>query len=493
MEVHSPVEDMTSFIQKVPQIVPESWCMKCQICCRFPDTKGVQTPTWSPLEAGWAQKTGGEPSWFRTTNESPALAPNLEPCGSVYHCPAFRMETNRCSIYSVRPLDCRLYPFVLTRDSGGTRVTLAMDMKCPFLQQHGMDPEVSAYSAELARYLETPEGIHYLKMNPDIVGSSWPEFVSVAALSSMTASLRRVNPPPHPALQPLMLENLSLLKEALTYRSHAYSGYTVAGLLGWSDLIQHWWASLEGAFCVFAEQAGGFFMPLPPLERNGFVASIDAAWEILQALNRGSEVSRIEGIEPEDAARFSRFRMASAEQEYLYRRLDLASLRGNRYRSQRGAINRCVRRVGPYRLRPFLQQQDIVPCLQLYTRWGIHRQQTAGETFPRALVRDGLFFHRRLMVNSVELGVTGRVLEADGKIIGYTFGAPVSNRSFCVFLEIVDPAVGGLPQLLFREFCRELGAYETVNAMGDSGLRGLQRAKISYRPIGTVDTLTAQG
>lgn len=497
MEVN--LQETLKFIQGVPQIVPQEWCLKCRICCRFPDsdTEKVQAPTWSPSEAQWAYEAGGEPSWFKKTDRSPSLLPRLHSCGEGCRCPAFKPESNTCSIYESRPLDCRLYPFVLTKDPSGAKVLLAMDTKCPYLEEHGEDSAVAAYSIELAGYLESPTGLAYLKTNPKIVGSAWPEFVNVAALSSITATVQPPLSPPHPALKPFTWADLPILEETLTWEARtrssrpAGSSYTLAGLFGWSDLIRYWWTRLDDSFCLFAEQAGGLFMPIPPL---GKVASrkVDrAAWEILVHVNQGAEVSRIEGIEPQETPRFldNGFQLKPGEPEYLYRREDLVHLRGDRYRSQRWETNK-FRRNFNYRIRPFLEG-DLIPCLQLYTAWGIERQQSTSDSFPKALIRDGLFFHRRLMMSQKDLGLTGRVLEVEGQIRGYTFGAPVSDQVFCVFLEIADRSFPGAAQVLFQEFSRELEPFPWINAMGDSGLATLRRAKLSYRPYATLVTLVA--
>ncbi len=477
-------KELDIFIRGLPQIVPEPWCLKCKICCRFPEPENAQLPTWSSRERQWAFQAGGAPSWFKAAADSPSLLPQLSPCGSGYRCPAFHEQTNGCSIYSERPLDCRLYPFVLTKDSGGTKAVLSVDTKCPYIQEHGSSPEVSAYTQTLARYLETPAGLEYLKTNPKIIGPSWPEYLSVASLPATTASVQPPPSPPHPALQPLTGDHRDLLRRVLTLRPHRFSGYTPAGLFGWSDLIRHWWADLEGIFCLFAEQAGGLFMPLPPLGETANRKAISACWEILVQANRGMEVSRIEGIEPEEEPTFQAlgFRIQPGESEYLYRREDLAALRGDRYRSQRGGINR-FRRQACFIFRPF-QESDLIPCLQLYTLWGIRHQQKGIDSFPKQLIRDGLFFHRRLMMSRQELGLTGRVLELEKRIVGYTFGAPVSPEIFCIFAEITDRKIPGSAAFIFREFCRELEPYALINAMGDEGLPGLKQAKISYRPIG---------
>lgn len=360
---------------------------------------------------------------------------------------------------------------------------LSMDMKCPYMEAHGSDPQVAAYAVELARYLEKEEGLAYLKTNPQLVGPTWPEFVAVAALPAVTQTVReRPQNPPYPDLKPFSFGDEALLREFLLKRPHTHSSYTVAGLLGWLDLIQIWGLELEGALCLFAEQAGAFYMPLPPLSDWIKPSTLKSCWEILTKLNQGNGVSRIEGIEPAQVNAFKSlgFQLKSSEPEYLYLRQELADLKGDPYRAKRWGVNRALR-LGSYVFRPF-EEKDLISCLQLYTHWGIQRQQMESEPYSKALIRDGLFFHRRLMMKGKAWNLSGWVLEVEGKIQGYTFAAAVNEDTIAILLEIVERQMTGLAQLIFRELCRQVTRYTWINAMGDSNLTGLRQAKESYHP-----------
>ncbi len=491
------MEELQKFILNLPQIVPESWCLECRVCCRFPATENVQTPFWSDLEAGWAKEKIPEArSWFKPEPPSPSLSARLVGCSeSGYRCPAFELGTNRCSIHAVKPLDCRLYPFVLASNPGETQVLLAMDSKCPFVERHREDPELAAYAARLVEYLDTETGMDYLKRNPKVVGPAWPEYLWVGALPRATGRIQGEPEyrPPHPSLRLLRDEDLPMLSEALRAAPHTASHYTLASILGWSDLLHPWWAPLDGGgLALFVEQAGSFFMPVPPLG-NPEAGPIRQAWGILEQLNsEASGVSRIEGVEESVLPLFETlgFSAARSENEYLYSVPALAGLRGDGYRSQRWAINRCSRSIG-FRIRPF-EQADLIPSLQLYTRWVIRRQKTASGD-PRRMLRDSLFYHRRLMMDRERLGLWGRVLESGGRVLAYTFGGPVSPETFCVFAEIADREAPGLAQTLFREFCREIekGGYRQLNGMGDAGLPSLRQAKRAYRPVAELPVFTA--
>lgn len=490
----SNLDALELFLQGVPQIVPEETCLRCRICCRFPDTENVQSPIWSEEETRLAQKAGASKEWFTPIPGTISRGVRLEPCGSGFRCPAFDPDTSRCTLHAQKPLDCRLYPFALTANSAGDRVVLAMDLKCPYLQEHGDDPEVAAVARRLEEYLSTPQAMAYLRSNPKVIGSWWPEYVAVASLSGIVLERQEERGVPHPALRPLLPEDWTGITPLLRRRPHALSCYSRVAWAGWQDLIHLYQMEWEGEVSLFAEQGGGWFLPLPPLTRTFRPAVVQKAWALLTELNHGGGVSRVEGIEPAEIESWRRlgFKLRPGASEYLYWRENLVHLRGNAYRSQRGAINRFRRKNPlPCRFRPF-EEADRTACLQLYTRWAIQKQRQAGEEHARFLVRDGLFFHRRVLMHHREWGMKGWLAEIDGRVAAYTFGSALSPNLFCVFLEIADPVLPGLGGWLFQEFCRRMEGYSLINAMGDEGLQGLRRAKESYRPVGIARSWVAE-
>jgi len=340
------------------------------------------------------------------------------------------------------------------------------------------------YVDGLVRYLDRPMGARYIRTNPDIVGAAWPEFLYVAALPSLSDNAHNDSLPPHPALKPLTLRELDRFQAIWQRGRSRLSVHNLSLLWGWKDLVRLWWTKQDGAVCVVVEDRGGFFMPLPPFGRPLDIAVLKSAWSLLEELNHGSGVSRIEGWEevPNWVTKAGFLKMLN-ESEYLYRTDALVALKGSRLRSIRWAIHRSIREVRGV-IRPF-DPNDADACMALYRRWAIRRQMDLTGNGPgQALIRDGFWFHRRLILESESLGWSGWVFEKEGNILGYTFGAPISSNVFGVFLEITDRSVPGLAQRLFHAFCKEIFAkgYTWVNVMGDGGLAGLQHAKRLYRP-----------
>lgn len=90
-------------------------CLTCKVCCRFPEK-------YSPLIPYFLDKENGSYYGRRI---------DVIKSGDGYICPYFAPDKNICSIYSKRPLDCKLYPFMVTYDDTYKKVILVLDNNCP--------------------------------------------------------------------------------------------------------------------------------------------------------------------------------------------------------------------------------------------------------------------------------------------------------------------------------------------------------------------------
>ncbi len=133
----SPMDLMTmdskQTMRVLPQVVPDSACFRCDVCCRFPEADSFLRPYFTRLEIADAVAHGVPDSFFSNQSGSQVdLVKN--PIGEGYLCPAFDLKSGRCGIYDVRPLDCQLYPLALMWDASGREVLLGWDSKCPFMR-----------------------------------------------------------------------------------------------------------------------------------------------------------------------------------------------------------------------------------------------------------------------------------------------------------------------------------------------------------------------
>lgn len=451
--------------------VPQEWCFACRRCCRFPDTHDVQTPVLSSVEVHGAVQAGASPSWFRPASLLLAGSHDVQlvPHGCGYRCPALDSATHQCRIYAARPLDCRLYPLAITRDATGRRVMLQADPKCPYLQQLGPSPALRDYGWYLTRLLNSAQGQALLAANPALAGRPREEFWAVAPLDD----------PMPPALSPApdgfrpLIECGPAFDEVLNRSGRPLSAYHRAAWWPWRDLLQMWWGSLGGRAVIVAEQAGGYFLPLPPLGGPLTPDVVRAAFDWLDAVNHGTAVSRIENFPSPlaDRVREWGYEIQLAEREYVYDRTVLQSRAHRAGRAARGT-GVVLRPLGP---------DDIEPCQRLYALWALRRQAATADAAARAMLRDGGYVHRRWLEDAAALGVEGVVADSDGDVRGYTLWTGLSEDTAVVLAEVADDRVPGLAARLTEAVCRRV-MQPWLNAMGDAGMARLARVKLADHP-----------
>ena len=169
--------------------------------------------------------------------------------------------------------------------------------------------------------------------------------------------------------------------------------------------------------------------------------------------------------------------------DYIYRTEELAQLRGSKFQPKRNHINRFVARYD-WRTES-LSGANVADCLALNERW--LRGREIGDT-ERAEQRA---LHRAFE-NFEALGLRGLVLYADNSPVAFTYGTPISAKTFCTHIEKYDSEVEGAATMINREFARTLSEeFEFVNREDDLGLEGLRFAKLSYHPSLLLEKISA--
>jgi Fe-S-cluster containining protein len=152
----------------LPQIVPSEVCLRCDVCCRFPERESFLRPYFTAQEreraiaSGLASDLLPDPAGGRIT-----LVPH--PTADGYICPAFDTTTQYCRIYDARPLDCRIYPLALMRDEDDQGALLGLDTKCPYVQDAAHEARLIAYARQVGALFQEPALRSVLSDNPALV------------------------------------------------------------------------------------------------------------------------------------------------------------------------------------------------------------------------------------------------------------------------------------------------------------------------------------
>jgi len=474
-------------------------CLRCEVCCRFPSAASPLAPYFSHAEMELAVSAGMPGDAFPPGRYGPGFSARLVPEGPAFRCPAFRQATNDCAAYAARPLDCRLYPFMLLYDADGKEVFLGLDTYCPAVEGASA-PGVHDAADKLSSLLD----------------GAWLEKViaSLGIVGAWNDHGRRLRP--LPALtRALCRTDLGLARLVLTARERllpffeahrgAHSFHAFAPIYIWSDIFDlHYKISVE-RLLVFAEEDGDCFLICPPLGSGDALRPAEEALAAMRQLAPRGASPRIQDADDDSARRLlalstvegAGWRIRETHVEYLYRRAELAELRGNRYEKKRQLCNRFEHDVKDRRWRP-LDVDDLPQAMALYSRWLKERTAAHPDAVYAAQAEASWRALYRALREAEPLGLVARVLEAGGKMAGFTVGCPLhdgglarqsperSRRgdggTFHVMFEVSDLSIKGAAQYMFRELCREVQSFDRINAGSASDLDNLARVKESYRP-----------
>ena len=168
--------------------------------------------------------------------------------------------------------------------------------------------------------------------------------------------------------------------------------------------------------------------------------------------------------------------------DYLYRKEDLAELKGNKYSKKRNLIHQFQKEyvnTNRIRIEP-LTPALCSECLEFLEEW-CKEHGCDQET------QNDLACEKAAAINMLkyigEFDVKGLALRIDGQISAYGIGARLTREIGVFHFEKAFASVKGLYQF-FDNLCAEelFNGYAYINKESDMNLEGLAKAKKSYHP-----------
>ncbi|MCD8317934.1 MAG: GNAT family N-acetyltransferase [Paraprevotella sp.] len=164
--------------------------------------------------------------------------------------------------------------------------------------------------------------------------------------------------------------------------------------------------------------------------------------------------------------------------DYVYLRESLATLSGKKLQSKRNHVNRFKALYPDYHYAE-LTEEWVPACLELTSRWMASRTDSAERN---SVTEESKAIHR-VLSHREELGLRGGVLLVRGKVVAFTYGAPICRDTFDVCVEKAEAEVEGAYTMINKEFVSNLPEqFVYVNREEDLGVEGLREAKLSYHP-----------
>lgn len=142
----------------IKQFVPSGICLKCNGCCRYKEADSAWRPRLGPDDRAnlAALITAGD------VLDAQAYIKTIPVCGGHF-CQFLRKEDNTCGIYTQRPFECALYPFILSQTVDALKVYA--HLSCPYVQDHLPDTTFEAYVAYLRTFFDRADTRQFLSDN----------------------------------------------------------------------------------------------------------------------------------------------------------------------------------------------------------------------------------------------------------------------------------------------------------------------------------------
>lgn len=159
-------------LSNLRQFVPQEVCLSCDGCCRFKEETSSWRPKVGPEELALSSKAASKP--LAELILGPATVDRngyikTVSCHGQHLCSFFKQDDNTCRIYSARPFECQLYPFILSREPEGAPAIFA-HINCPHIQATLGTPEFKDYVEYLKEFFTGAPVRDFLKRNPVLIG-----------------------------------------------------------------------------------------------------------------------------------------------------------------------------------------------------------------------------------------------------------------------------------------------------------------------------------
>ena len=154
---------------QLKQFVPQEFCLRCDVCCRFPQPDTVWAPLFTGSEIRRLVENGTLPPVVFTNhhkdNRSGAQRIKLLDNTDNFICSCFNPCDHKCKIYDYRPFECQLYPFLLTRKDN--KLYLSKDKGCPYCNS-GSEDIIRDQIDYLKKEFQKEDMCSFLKQNQEL-------------------------------------------------------------------------------------------------------------------------------------------------------------------------------------------------------------------------------------------------------------------------------------------------------------------------------------
>lgn len=174
------------------QLLPPGICLTCtDPCCHFQKGEDEHAPFFTEEQHEEILKRGFDPKLMHRLPKRNVWQSKLrQNKGDDYVC-AFFID-NKCMVYDIRPLECKLWPFFITFNPEKTKVMLSVDLEtfCPGIKKNVLETDSGKeYCKYLSGYVQSEEIVEHFRKNPGLIHDYDPQFTYLNELEKITVAV----------------------------------------------------------------------------------------------------------------------------------------------------------------------------------------------------------------------------------------------------------------------------------------------------------------
>ena len=139
-----------------PQIISEEICFLCKGCCCFNDIKSVWRPHVIDSEKFIESDNVDSDHYVKAVSE-----------GDCIKCVFLNLEDHKCKVYSSRPIECIIYPFLMIREKDDVKVSV--HLSCPHIQEVLNGDKLSIFTDKVKDYFAKEKVKEFIKDNSSLI------------------------------------------------------------------------------------------------------------------------------------------------------------------------------------------------------------------------------------------------------------------------------------------------------------------------------------
>lgn len=275
------------------------------------------------------------------------------------------------------------------------------------------------------------------------------------------------------------IDDRKWIKECFAKKKNISCEYSFGNLFGYGRNTDVYVANC-GGFLVSKWDYNDIFYYSYPIG-NGNIEEV-LRQTVSDAENQ-TKHSRIFGMTAEDALVFKsvfgeKYKVAPNRNafDYVYLTEDLIDLKGRKYQPKRNHIS-FFKKNNEWSFEE-ITQDNIAECIEMNEQWLASNDTDSYESLEKELKMIKAIFD-----NYEELGFSGGLLRSGGRVVAFTMGEPLNEKTFCVHFEKAFHDIRGAYPMINQQFVSNmLGKYKYINREDDVGLENLRKAKLSYHP-----------